>query len=300
MNPILNHVLSHLRTARGWIRGLLASIITSAATAGLSLVGTAVVGLTVNVKQLLITCLSAGVVGALSYLKHSPLPPDDHDQGPPVGPGGLSLPLVAVCLLPFLIMGCGSTTKVETAPAPSTGVVADKAEVFWSAMKGDLSKAREFLASPVAKQNAPIFARAVWKLSLAGARAAEVDLAPVAQVGVPVCDVVISLTGSASAVTSAQIDAVLAGTGSHDSLAAYNPFLTLAGPVLDWITEACGDDADLAKFYLRLIAAEGKSALIPFLPGVRVTCGERFIEEWADRIADCRFPISDWQNRRWA
>ena len=296
MNPILIHVLSHLRTARGWIRGLLASIITSAATAGLSLVGTAVVGLTVNVKQLLITCLSAGVVGALSYLKQSPLPPDDDGKGP-VGPGGLPLPLVAACLMPFFLVGCGNTTKVETVPAPLGGVVADKSEAFWSAMKGDLTKAREFLASPMAKQNAPVFARAVWRLSLAGARAAEVDLAPVAQVGVPVCDVVISLTGSASVVTSAQIDAVLAGTGSHDSLAAYNPFLALAGPVLDWITEACGDDADLARFYLRLIATEGKSALTPYLPGVRLARGERFVEEWVDRIANCRSPNADWQMR---
>lgn len=283
MNPILTHVVSHLRTARGWIRGLLASIITSAATAGLSLVGTAVVGLTVNTKQLLITCLSAGVVGALSYLKQSPLPPDDDAKGPPTGTGGLPIPLVAACLLPFLLMGCGGRTQVETTLAPSVGVVADKAEAFWWAMKGDLSKAREFLASPLAKQNAPIFARAVWRLSLAGARAAEVDLAPVAQVGVPVCDVVISLAGSASAITSTQIDAVIAGTGSHDSLAAYNPFLALAGPVLDWITEACGDDADLARFYLRLIATEGRLALDPYLPGTSVTRGENFLEEWVDR-----------------
>ncbi|MFZ4695797.1 MAG: hypothetical protein ACOYMV_11785, partial [Verrucomicrobiia bacterium] len=103
------------------------------------------------------------------------------------------------------------------------------------------------------------------------------------QVGVPVCDVVISLTGAAPAITSTQIDAVLAGTGSHDSLAAYNPFLTLAGPVLDWITDACGDDPALAKFYLRIIATEGKSALTPYLPGACLARGERYAEEWADR-----------------
>lgn len=229
----------------------------------------------------------SGLLELMKVLELNPLPGWAGGNGNGKPPASLPMPLFLGACLALGLMGCGGDEPVNVAPAPSTGTtvakVQDEAEAFWQAMKGDLGKAREFLASPVAQKNAPIFARVVWKLGLAGARAAEVDLVPVAQVGVPVCDVVISLTGSAAAVTSTQIDAVLAGTGSRDSLAAYNPFLTLAGPVMDWITEACGDDTALAKFYLRVVATEGKTALTPFLPGARLGRGERYAEEWADR-----------------
>lgn len=284
MNPLLK---AHLLSFETWVRGLLAAFLSGASTSLLSALGVSgaqELGLNIprlTFKQMGVIALVGGVVGLAAYLKQSPIPAEPSDSAS--GTGGRFMLLLA-CLLPFFLMGCGGDGKVETAPAPSVGtVVTDKAEAFWSAMKGDLSKAKEFLSSPVAKQNAPIFARAVWRLSLTGATAAGVDLVPVAQVGVPVCDVVISLTGSASAVTSTQIDAVLAGTGSNASLAAYNPFLALAGPVLDWITDACGDDPALAKFYLRIVATEGKSALTPYLPGARLGRGERYAEKWADR-----------------
>lgn len=284
MSPLLK---AHLLSLETWLRGLLAAFLSGASTSLLSALGVSgaqELGLNIprlTFKQMGVIALVGGVVGLAAYLKQSPIPTEP--PGPPSGGQGLPL-LLAACLLPMVLTGCGGDNTLEVAPAPSVGtVVADKAEAFWAAMKGDLGKAREFLASPVAQKNAPIFARAVWKLSLAGARAAEVNLGPVAQVGVPVCDVVISLTGSASAVTSAQLDAVLAGTGSHDSLTAYNPFLALAGPVLDWITDACGDDPALAKFYLRIIATEGKSALAPYLPGACLARGGHYAEEWADR-----------------
>lgn len=65
-----------------WLHGLLAALITSASTAGLSILGVAgAEALGVNVpqldlKQLGIVLLSGGIVGTLSYLKQSPLPPE--------------------------------------------------------------------------------------------------------------------------------------------------------------------------------------------------------------------------------
>lgn len=328
MSPFLK---AHLLSLETWVRGLFAAFLSGASTSLLSALGVsgaAELGVSIprlTFKQMGVIALVGGIVGLAAYLKQSPIPsePEPFDrlrtqeENRKIGESGKSengIVLLLACLLPLFLTGCGDGPKVEVAPASAAGSTVadpsalssgskDKSEAFWKAMKGDLAAARQFLASPAAKANAPIFARAVWRLSLAGARAAEVDLAPVAQVGVPVCDVVISLTGAAPAITSTQIDAVLAGTGSNDSLAAYNPFLTLAGPVLDWITEACGSDPEgvlLAKFYLRTIATEGKLALTPYLPGARLWRGDCYAEEWAeDRSGNRPSPIANRQIRKW-
>ena len=68
-------------TAKLWAQGLLAAIITSVATAGLSALGTNVLGIGLSVKQFLVTCRSAGLVGMRAYLKQSPLPYYDFEGG---------------------------------------------------------------------------------------------------------------------------------------------------------------------------------------------------------------------------
>ncbi len=63
--------------AKLWLHGLGASVITSISTAGLAAAGSAAFDVALNGKQLLITCVSAGLVGAFAYLKQSPLPPPE-------------------------------------------------------------------------------------------------------------------------------------------------------------------------------------------------------------------------------
>lgn len=66
-----------------WIKALIASTVTGAASTGLSALGIATAnGLGANVpqldlKQLGVMLLSGGIVGLLAYLKQSPVPPDD-------------------------------------------------------------------------------------------------------------------------------------------------------------------------------------------------------------------------------
>ena len=65
-----------------WFRSLVAAVITGASSTALSALGIATAnGLGVNVprldfKQLGIMLLSGGVIGALAYLKQSPVPPE--------------------------------------------------------------------------------------------------------------------------------------------------------------------------------------------------------------------------------
>lgn len=68
-----------------WLKALVAAIVTGISSSGLSALGviaTNAAGVqiqTLDLKQLGIMCLSGGVVGALAYLKQSPVPPDSGD-----------------------------------------------------------------------------------------------------------------------------------------------------------------------------------------------------------------------------
>lgn len=81
--------MSYLKNVRMWIRGLIAALITSSATAVLSVLGVNVAeaaGATVsklNLDQLLIVTISGGIVGVAAYLQRSPLPPLDEEQPKP-------------------------------------------------------------------------------------------------------------------------------------------------------------------------------------------------------------------------
>lgn len=65
-----------------WIKALVAAIVTGASSTGLSALGIATAaGIGVDIpkldwKQLGVMLLSGGVIGALAYLKQSPVPPD--------------------------------------------------------------------------------------------------------------------------------------------------------------------------------------------------------------------------------
>ena len=65
-----------------WFKALVASLVTGASSTGLSAIGIATAnGLGVNVpkldyKQLGVMLVSGGIVGVLTYLKQSPVPPD--------------------------------------------------------------------------------------------------------------------------------------------------------------------------------------------------------------------------------
>lgn len=77
-----------MTSAKMWLHGLGASIITSISTAGLTAVGAAAFDVSLNGKQLMITCISAGLVGAFAYLQKSPLPdlPDSQNTTPKENP----------------------------------------------------------------------------------------------------------------------------------------------------------------------------------------------------------------------
>lgn len=66
-----------------WIKGLVAAVVTSFATSGLSALGIAgadAAGLNVSQldpKQFGVIALTGGVVGLLAYLKQSPIPADE-------------------------------------------------------------------------------------------------------------------------------------------------------------------------------------------------------------------------------
>lgn len=66
-----------------WLKSLIAAIVTGASSTGMAALGiSAANAMGVNVarldlKQLGMTCLAGGFVGMLSYLKQSPVPPDD-------------------------------------------------------------------------------------------------------------------------------------------------------------------------------------------------------------------------------
>lgn len=68
---------------RKWAKALVAAIITGASSSGLSALGVTVAdaaGFNVgqlNLKQLGVMTLFGGLVGALAYLKQSPVPPDE-------------------------------------------------------------------------------------------------------------------------------------------------------------------------------------------------------------------------------
>lgn len=71
-----------------WIKLLIAAIVTGAANTGLSALGIATAnGIGANVpqldlKQLGIMLLTGGIVGALAYLKQSPVPEDSSQDQP--------------------------------------------------------------------------------------------------------------------------------------------------------------------------------------------------------------------------
>jgi hypothetical protein len=65
-----------------WFKALLAAIISGIANAGLGAVGITsanMVGIPIpqlDYKQFVSLCVSGGIIGALMYLKQSPVPPD--------------------------------------------------------------------------------------------------------------------------------------------------------------------------------------------------------------------------------
>ena len=69
-----------------WLKALVAAIVTGASSSGLAALGIATangLGATVpqlDWKQLGIMLLSGGLVGALAYLKQSPVPPPDETE----------------------------------------------------------------------------------------------------------------------------------------------------------------------------------------------------------------------------
>lgn len=73
-------------TTKCWKHGLIAAIITGLANSGLSALGITTassVGIDVqqlNFRQLIAITLIGGVVGALSYLKQSPLPTENEND----------------------------------------------------------------------------------------------------------------------------------------------------------------------------------------------------------------------------
>ena len=64
-------------TVKAWLHGLAAALITSASTAAMSAMGNTLMGEALNLKQLATTCAMAGLIGAMAYLKQSPLPPTE-------------------------------------------------------------------------------------------------------------------------------------------------------------------------------------------------------------------------------
>lgn len=59
-----------------WVHGLVGGVITSISTTGLALLGSKVIGIELDIKTFALACITSGVVGALAYLKQSPLPPE--------------------------------------------------------------------------------------------------------------------------------------------------------------------------------------------------------------------------------
>jgi len=59
---------------RHWLHGLIGASIGSASTAVLSVVGTSITGDPLNWHQVLTIMASGALVGAMTYLKQSPLP----------------------------------------------------------------------------------------------------------------------------------------------------------------------------------------------------------------------------------
>lgn len=71
-----------LKTSQ-WLKALVAAVVTGSSSSGLSALGISVAdsaGLNIgqlNLKQLGVMLVTGGLVGALAYLKQSPVPPDD-------------------------------------------------------------------------------------------------------------------------------------------------------------------------------------------------------------------------------
>lgn len=114
----MNEIVAHLSTARGWVRGLLSATITgfsSSALASLGVSASNTVGVSVpqlSLRQLAVIAVTGGVVGALAYLKQSPLPPEPADHNPPAA-------LLLALLIPFGLAGC-QTPQVTQADLSKT------------------------------------------------------------------------------------------------------------------------------------------------------------------------------------
>src|SRR5271157_2318670 len=114
------------QTTEHWIKALVAAAVTGASNAGLSVLGISgaqAVGIQINQlngRQVLAAILSGGIVGALAYLKQSPVPPDawkldPNPQNPPGGPppppsappGSLAgtVKVLAILAIPLLLTG---------------------------------------------------------------------------------------------------------------------------------------------------------------------------------------------------
>jgi hypothetical protein len=71
-----------------WLKALTAAVVTGGCNAGLSVLGIAgaeALGVQVaqlNWRQLCAAVASGGIVGAMAYLKQSPVPPGDADASP--------------------------------------------------------------------------------------------------------------------------------------------------------------------------------------------------------------------------
>lgn len=117
-------------TLKHWLYGLCSAIITSIATAGTATISAAAFDITLNLKQLLITCGCAGLIGALAYLKQSPLPPEDVDIKPK--PSGFpQSPLIVLALIISLVSACAPTTPSTGSATPPVTVV-DQAAAWLS------------------------------------------------------------------------------------------------------------------------------------------------------------------------
>lgn len=85
----MNEIVQHLSTAKGWFRGLASATITgfsSSALASLGVSASNTVGVSVpqlSLRQLAVIAVTGGIVGALAYLKQSPLPPDENPTPKP-------------------------------------------------------------------------------------------------------------------------------------------------------------------------------------------------------------------------
>lgn len=123
-----------MNTTTRWVKMLIAAIITGAANAGLAALGVTAANVAgaaippLDWKQLGVMCLSGGLIGMLAYLKQSPVPPDDGEDGgdPLIKPK--VVPLLFLLVLPVAMLGAGChTPKLEPggvyAPTNSTGVV---------------------------------------------------------------------------------------------------------------------------------------------------------------------------------